>query len=115
MALPNQLCNLPISGNGHPIQTGSHVQTGVVTLGTGTGTDDVTIPRGAIVLVCWSTVSFIFKGIGATAGTEIDMLANVAYSLPCAGADASTWKAFFNLGSGGAGTVEYYFVMGATP
>ncbi len=80
MALPNQLCNLPISGNGHPIQTGSHVQTGVVTLGTGTGTDDVTIPRGAIVMVCWSTVSFIFKGIGAG---NIDPNTGLPYGYGC--------------------------------
>lgn len=112
MAEPNSFGRLPRDGNGEPIQVASRCVTGVVTLSSSTGTDDVTLPKGALMIEFWSTVAFGFLGIGAEAGTEAACLADVTYRCGCAGTDG-TWKAFFDRNSSTAGTVNYIIHMGA--
>lgn len=112
MAEPNEAGRLPRDGNGNSVQTAYKVTTGAVALGSGTDVDDVTLPKGALMIQFWSTVAFGFLGIGAAAGTEVDCIASQVFSVGCAGTDG-TWKAFFDQGSGGAGTVNYIIHMGA--
>ena len=112
MAQPNSYGILPRDGRGEPIPTGSHADTGVVTSGTGTGTDDVTLPKGALEIVFWATAAFDFLGVGAASGTQITCLANQVYSIGCAGTDG-TWKAYFNTSGGSSTSINYYIVMGA--
>lgn len=113
MAEPNEAARLPRDGNGNPVPVAYRVTTGTVTLGSGTNADDVTLPKGALAIEFWSTVAFGFLGVGESAGTEVDCIASRVYQVGCAGTDG-TWKAFFDQGSGGAGTVHYIIHMGAT-
>lgn len=112
MAEPNSFARLPLDGNGQPIQGAYRIVTGTVTLGTGTGTDDVTLPKGALAISFWSTVAYGFLGIGEASGTEVVMLANVVYTFGCAGTPG-TWKAFFDRNVTTPGTVSYALHMGA--
>ena len=112
MAEPNSFARLPRDGNGDPMPVAYRVTTGVVTLATGTGTDDVTLPKGAIFIEFWSDVAFGFLGVGPTAGTEVTCLASHVYGVGCAGTNG-TWKAFFDRNVTTPGTVNYIIHMGA--
>lgn len=112
MAVPNEAARLPRDGNGNPVPTAYRATTGKVTLLAGSSTDDVTLPKGTLEISFWSSVVFGFSGVGETAGTEIDLPANTLITVGCAGTDG-TWKAFFDQGTGGAGTVNYILHMGA--
>lgn len=109
---PNQFARLPLDGNGHPAQLAYRTITGTVTLATGTSTDDVTLPKGALAIEFWATVAFGFLGVGATAGTEVACLANYVYQVGCMGTDG-TWKARFDRNVTTPGTVNYIIHMGA--
>lgn len=113
MAEPNEAGRLPRDGNGFPVPVAYKTTTGKVTLGSGTDVDEVTLPKGALGIKFWATVAFGFLGVGETAGVEVDMFANQVHFAGCAGTDG-TWKAFFDQGSGGAGTLNYMIYMGAT-
>lgn len=110
--LPEQFGRLPVDGNGNPIPTGDHVTTGTVTSGTGTGTDDVTLPKGALEIHFWATGAFEFGGVGTSAGTYVTMLASAVHVAACAGTNGS-WKAYFNTSGGSSVTINYMIVMGA--
>lgn len=110
---PNEAGRLPLDGNGHPVPVGYRAITGTVTLATGTATDDVTLPKGALMITFWSDVAFGFLGVGPTAGSEATCLANQQYKAGCAGTDG-TWKAFFDRNVTTPGTVNYIIHMGAT-
>ena len=113
MANPNEAARLPRDGNGQSVQIAYKATTGTKTLATGTGTDDVTLPKGTLAISFWSTGPFGFLGIGASSGTEVTCMANVVFTFGCAGTDG-TWKAFFDLNTTASGTLNYVLHMGAT-
>jgi hypothetical protein len=109
---PNEFARLPLDGNGNPINTAYKAITGTVTLATNTATDDVTLPKGTLMIEFWATVAFGFLGIGSASGTEVTCLANQIYKVGCAGTNG-TWKAFFDRNVTTPGTVNYILHMGA--